>query len=78
MAPDEPIVEIAREEDARDRGRIAIGAGNDRLEIIDDQPARHAAEELTPRFQAVEDGLEILPQTQSEKRVAVVLEGDEE
>ena len=43
-----------------------IDAGDDRLEIIDDQPAQHAAEEPPRRFQAVEDGLEILPQTQPE------------
>jgi hypothetical protein len=75
---DETAVLRVLEEDARDRGRIAIGAGDDRLEIIDDQPARHAAEEPPRRFQAVEDGLEILPQTQPEKRVATVPEGDEE
>ena len=65
---DEAAVLRVLEEDARDRGRIAIGVGNDRLEIIDDQPARHAAEELTP-----------LPGRRGrEKRVAAVPEGDEE
>jgi hypothetical protein len=64
--------------DARDRRCIAISAGDDRLEIIDDQPARHAAAEPPRRFQAVEDGLEIPLETRAEQRVAAVPTGDED
>jgi hypothetical protein len=66
------------EEHAVDRGRVAIGPGDDGLEIVTDQAAHDAPIEGPGRLQLVEDRGEILPQGDPEKRVAAEAEGDQQ
>ncbi len=72
-----PVLRVL-EKHAVDPGRVAIGAGDDGLEIVLDEALDHAAEEHPGALQAVEDGREILAQGDGQKRVAAEAERDEQ
>ncbi len=66
------------EEDAIDARRVAIGAGDDRLQVVLDQPLDHAPEEGPRGLEAIEDGGQILAQSDPQKRIAAEAERDEQ
>jgi len=75
---DEAAVLRVLKEHAVDPGGVAIGAGDDRLEVILDEPLDHAAEKRPGGLEPVEDGREILAQADPEKRVAAEAEGHQQ
>ena len=75
---DEAAVLRVLKEDAVQAGRVAIGPGDRGGEIVDDEAAHDAAKERPRRFQAVEDGREILPQADRQKGVATAAQRHEQ
>lgn len=75
---DEAAVLRVLEEHAVDPGGVAIGPGDDGLQVILDEPLDHAAETLPGGLEPVEDGGEVLAQADPEKRVAAEAEGHQQ
>jgi hypothetical protein len=75
---DEKAAELGvLEEHAVQGGRVAVGAGDDGLEIIDHEPFDDAAEERPRAFEAGEHGGQILAQADGEERVPTETQRDE-
>jgi hypothetical protein len=66
------------EEHAVDARRVAIGTGDNRLEIVLDEPLDDPTEKHPGGFEPVQDGGQILAQADPEKRVAAIAQGDQQ